>query len=171
MAPRLSPGWTVWVPALDEAVDVAIGAGVAGIVATNTTLSRAGVERHPRATEAGGLSGAPLEARATEVVRRCYARAAGRVPIVGCGGVMDAGGAYAKIRAGASLVQVYTGLVYGGPGLVDRIHAGLARLLERDGFGSVADAVGADHRSGKQPAPGPAPDGPTYRGASQAAPE
>jgi dihydroorotate dehydrogenase len=144
LAPDLAP------EALDEAVDVAIAAGVAGIVATNTTLSRAGIERHPRATEAGGLSGAPLERLAKEVVRRCYARAAGRVPIVGVGGVMGAEDAYAKIRAGASLVQVYTGLIYGGPGLVARTNAGLARLLARDGFARVADAVGADHRASGQ---------------------
>ena len=125
LAPDLAP------EALDEAVDVAVAAGVAGIIATNTTLSRAGVERHPRATEAGGLSGAPLEARATEVVRRAYARAAGRVPIIGCGGVLSAEDAYRKIRAGASLVQVYTGLVYGGPGFVAELNAGLARLLAR----------------------------------------
>lgn len=142
LAPDLSP------EALDEAVDVAIAAGAAGIVATNTTLSRAGVERHPRAAEAGGLSGAPLERLATEVVRRCYARAAGRVPIVGVGGVMDAEGAYAKIRAGATLVQAYTGLIYGGPAFVGGVNAGLARLLERDGFGTLSDAVGADHRQG-----------------------
>jgi dihydroorotate dehydrogenase len=140
LAPDLTP------EALDEAVEVAIAAGVAGIVATNTTLSRAGVERHARATEAGGLSGAPLEALATDVTRRCYAKAAGRVPIVGVGGVMDAEGAYAKIRAGAALVQLYTGLIYGGPGLVRRIHDGVAALLARDGFASVAEAVGADHR-------------------------
>jgi dihydroorotate dehydrogenase len=130
--------------ALDEAVDVAIAAGAGGIIATNTTLSRAGVEGHPRASEAGGLSGAPLEALATSVVRRCHARAAGRIPIVGAGGVMDAAGAYAKIRAGATLVQVYTGLVYGGPGFVRRLNDGLAALLARDGFSSVTDAVGAD---------------------------
>lgn len=140
LAPDLAP------EALDEAVDVAVSAGVAGIIATNTTLSRAGVERHPRAAETGGLSGAPLERRATEVVRRAFARAAGRVPIVGCGGVMSAEDAYAKIRAGASLVQVYTGLVYGGPGFVAAVNSGLARLLARDGFRTVADAVGADHR-------------------------
>lgn len=142
LAPDLAP------EALDEAVEVAIAAGVAGIVATNTTLSRAGVERHPRAAEQGGLSGAPLEALATSVVSRCYARAAGRVPIVGVGGVMDAAGAYAKIRAGATLVQVYTGLVYGGPGFVRDLDAGLAALLARDGFASIGEAVGADHRSG-----------------------
>jgi dihydroorotate dehydrogenase len=141
LAPDLAP------EALDEAVDVAVAAGVAGVIATNTTLSRAGVEGHPRGAEQGGLSGAPLEALATSVVRRCYARAAGRVPIVGVGGVMDAAGAYAKIRAGASLVQVYTGLVYGGPAFVRRLNEGLAALLARDGFTSVAEAVGADHRT------------------------
>lgn len=144
LAPDLAPA------ALDEAVDVAIDAGVAGIIATNTTVSRTGVEGHPRAGEAGGLSGAPLEALATSVVRRCYARAAGRVPIVGVGGVLTAEDAYAKIRAGAALVQVYTGLVYGGPGLVARLHAGIVRLLARDGFASVAEAVGADARPGER---------------------
>ncbi len=142
LAPDLSP------EALDEAVDVAVATGVAGIIATNTTLSREGVARHPLAGEAGGLSGAPLERRATEVVRRCHARAAGRLPIVGVGGVMSAEDAYAKIRAGASLVQVYSGLIYGGPRFVPRLNEGIARLLARDGFRSVAEAVGADHRAG-----------------------
>ncbi|HEX9242246.1 MAG TPA: quinone-dependent dihydroorotate dehydrogenase [Anaeromyxobacter sp.] len=140
LAPDLAP------EALDEAVDVAIEAGAAGIIATNTTLSRAGVEGHPCAKEQGGLSGAPLERRATEAVRRCAVRAKGRIPIVGAGGVMSAEDAYAKIRAGASLVQVYTGLVYGGPAFVRNVNEGLARLLARDGFTRVADAVGADQR-------------------------
>src|SRR5512138_3501210 len=148
LAPDLAP------EALDEAVDVAVAAGASGVIATNTTLSRAGVERHPRAAEQGGLSGAPLEALATSVVARCYARAAGRVPIVGVGGVMDAAGAYAKIRAGATLVQVYTGLIYGGPAFVRNVSEGLAALLARDGFASVAEAVGADHRAGASPAGG-----------------
>jgi dihydroorotate dehydrogenase len=143
LAPDLAP------EALDEAVDVAVAAGAAGIVATNTTLGRAGVEGHPRAQEAGGLSGAPLEALATAAVRRCYARARGRVPIVGVGGVMDAQGAYAKIRAGASLVQVYTGFIYGGPSFVRRLNEGLELLLKRDGFSRVEEAVGADHRMGE----------------------
>jgi dihydroorotate dehydrogenase len=138
LAPDLEP------EALDEAVDVAIAAGVAGIVATNTTLSRAGVESHPRAKEAGGLSGAPLTARATEVIRRVALRAAGRVPIIGAGGIMSAEDAYAKLRAGATLVQVYTGFIYGGPGFAKRLNAGIARLLERDGFASVSEAIGAD---------------------------
>ncbi len=142
LAPDLAP------EALDEAVDVAIAAGVSGIIATNTTLSRAGVEGHPRAREQGGLSGAPLERLATAVVRRCAARAAGRVPVVGVGGVMSAEDAYAKIRAGASLVQVYTGLVYGGPGFVRQVNEGLARLLARDGFSRIEEAVGADLQEG-----------------------
>jgi dihydroorotate dehydrogenase len=146
LAPDLAP------EALDEAVDVAIAAGAAGIIATNTTLSRAGVERHPLAREAGGLSGAPLEPLATSVVRRIHARARGRVPVIGSGGVMSPEDAYAKIRAGASLVQVYTGLVYGGPAFVRRLGAGVAALLARDGFSSVTEAIGADHHSGERAA-------------------
>lgn len=138
LAPDLSP------EAIDEAVDVALAVGAAGIVATNTTLSREGVEGHPRSGEAGGLSGAPLGRRSTEVIRRCHARAGGRLVIVGCGGVMSAEDAYAKIRAGASLVQVYTGFIFGGPCFVRRINAGLASLLARDGFRTLAEAVGAD---------------------------
>jgi len=137
--------------ALDEAVDVALSAGVAGLIVSNTTVSRAGVERHPRAIEAGGLSGAPLSAAATAAVRRCAVRVAGRVVIVGSGGIMSAADAYAKIRAGASLVQVYTGLVYGGPTFVRDVHRGLAALLERDGFASIAEAVGADLRGSSGP--------------------
>jgi dihydroorotate dehydrogenase len=162
LAPDLEPD------ALGDAVEVAIAAGISGVIATNTTLSRAGVERHPRAIEAGGLSGAPLEARATEAVRRCYARAAGRIPIIGCGGVMDAEGAYAKIRAGATLVQLYTGLVYGGPGLVGRIHDGLAALLRRDGFATLSEAVGADHRTTVRPNAAPSGGKATSLGTFQA---
>jgi len=138
IAPDLEDG------AVDAAVEVALAAGAAGIIATNTTVSRHGVEDHPRSAETGGLSGAPLERRATEVVRRCHARAGGRLVVIGCGGVHSAEGAYAKIRAGASLVQVYTGLVFEGPALVRRLNAGLARLLARDGFRSVGEAVGVD---------------------------
>lgn len=138
LAPDLEP------EALDEAVDAAIAAGVAAIAATNTTLSRAGVEGHPRAGEAGGLSGAPLTARSTEVIRRVAARAAGRVPVIGSGGVMSVEDAWAKLRAGATLVQVYTGFIYGGPGFASRLNQGLCRLLERDGFRSIEEVIGAD---------------------------
>jgi dihydroorotate dehydrogenase len=139
LAPDLAP------EALDEAVEVAIAAGVSGIIATNTTISRPPeVASHPRAKEAGGLSGAPLEPLSTAAVRRAYAAARGRVPIVGVGGVMSAEDAYAKIRAGATLVQAYTGFIYGGPGFPRRVLSGLAALLAKDGFSTVAAAVGAD---------------------------
>ena len=138
LAPDLEP------EALDEAVDVAIAAGVAAIAATNTTLSRAGVEGHPLAGEAGGLSGAPLTNRSTEVIRRVARRAAGRIPIIGSGGVMSAEDAWAKLRAGATLVQVYTGFVYGGPGFPSQVNRELCQLMERDGFTSIAQAIGAD---------------------------
>jgi len=142
LAPDLAP------EALDEAVDVAVGAGAAGVVATNTTIQRPGpAGAHRLAGEAGGLSGAPLEALATAAVRRAFARARGRLPIVGVGGVMTAEDAYRKIRAGASLVQAYTGFVYGGPRFAPRLLGDLAGLLRRDGFSAVADAVGADVRS------------------------
>ncbi len=119
--------------------------GVAGIVATNTTVSREGLT-HRLAAETGGLSGRPLTGRATEVIRTMYALTEGRVPIVGCGGIFDAADAYEKIRAGASLLQIYTALIYKGPGVIGEICRGLADLLKRDGFARVTEAVGADHR-------------------------
>jgi dihydroorotate dehydrogenase len=138
LAPDLEP------EALDEAVDVAVAAGVAAIAATNTTLSRAGVEGHRHAGEAGGLSGAPLTARSTEVIRRVARRAAGRIPVIGSGGVMSPEDAWAKLRAGATLVQVYTGFIYGGPGFPSQLNEGLLRLMERDGFKTLEEAIGAD---------------------------
>lgn len=119
--------------------------GVAGIVATNTTVSREGLT-HRHAAETGGLSGRPLARRSTEVIRTMYALTEGRVPIIGSGGIFDAGDAYEKIRAGASLLEIYTALIYKGPGVVGDICRGLAERLKRDGFARVADAVGADHR-------------------------
>jgi dihydroorotate dehydrogenase len=148
IAPDLTP------EALDEVVDVAIAAGAAGLIATNTTVSRHGVETHPRAREAGGLSGAPLEALATAAVRRCYARAAGRLPIIGCGGILSAEDAYAKIRAGATLVQGYSGLIFVGPGFAREVHDGLVALLRRDGFATLSEVVGADHRGVAPPSGG-----------------
>src|SRR3954469_21758307 len=104
-------------------------AGAEGIIATNTTLDRSGVREHPRAAEQGGLSGAPLRDRAHHVCRLLYRSVTG--PIVGVGGISTPEDAYARIRAGASLIQVYTALVYEGPGLPRRISRGLARLLRR----------------------------------------
>ena len=113
-----------------------------GIVATNTTLARG--EVGVAAPYAGGLSGTPLKERAREVIRGIRDNTRGRIPIIGVGGIASAEDAYAHIRAGASLVECYTGLVYEGPGMVRRIKQGLVRLLIRDGFRSIGEAVGRD---------------------------
>ncbi len=126
---------------LVEIARAAEAAGADGIIATNTTLDRSGVQGHPRAAEQGGLSGAPLKERAQHVCKLLYR--AVKVPIVGVGGIFTAEDAYARLRAGASLVQLYTALVYEGPGLPRRINEGLTRLLARDGL-TVRQAVGAD---------------------------
>lgn len=132
--------------ALAEIAEVAGAAGISGIIATNTTLDRSGL-RSPHHGEAGGLSGAPLFARSTRVLARLSELTGGELPLVGVGGVATAEQAYAKIRAGASAVQLYTALVFGGLTLVHEIVTGLDRLLERDGFGTVAEAVGTDRQT------------------------
>src|SRR5215470_17583523 len=129
--------------AIDAAVDVAVAAKAEGVIYTTTTIERPGVEGERHAGEPGGLSGAPLGDRSTEVIRRAYRRAAGRLALIGVGGVFSPEDAYTKIRAGASLVQVYTGFIYEGPGLPVRLARGLARLLARDGL-TIAAAVGKD---------------------------
>jgi dihydroorotate dehydrogenase len=128
--------------AVAEALDVVEDLELDGVIATNTTTERPEGLRSGAAAEEGGLSGDPMENRATSMVRFVAERT--DVPVVGVGGVSDATGAYEKIRNGASLVQLYTGLVYEGPGVAKRINEGLLGLLERDGFDSVAEAVGAD---------------------------
>ena len=122
------------------------GQGVAGLVVSNTTLGRYGL-RSAHRTEAGGLSGRPLGERSTALIAQAYRLTAGKLPIVGVGGVFTAQDAYARIRAGASLVEVYTSLVYEGPGLPARISAGLVKLLRQDGFTHVSEAVGAGVRT------------------------
>ncbi|HET7321972.1 MAG TPA: quinone-dependent dihydroorotate dehydrogenase, partial [Longimicrobiaceae bacterium] len=134
---------------VEEAVETALEAGAEGIIATNTTLSRAGLRTPPAQVErlgAGGISGAPLTNRALEVVSRIYRFTEGRVPIVGVGGIASADDAWARIRAGASLLQLYTGFVYGGPLLPRRINRGLLARLRREGLRSLDEAVGLDHR-------------------------
>ncbi|MDO3410889.1 quinone-dependent dihydroorotate dehydrogenase [Saccharibacillus sp. CPCC 101409] len=130
---------------LEQTVDTIAAGGVSGLIATNTTLSREGLA-HDNRRETGGLSGMPLRARSTEIVRRVYAQTNGRLPIVGSGGIFTAEDAYAKIRAGASLVEIYTALIYEGPEVNRALHEGLKRLLRTDGFTHISQAVGADHR-------------------------
>jgi dihydroorotate dehydrogenase len=122
-------------------VRVARDGGAAGLVATNTTVARTGLRT--AITESGGLSGVPLRDRATAVIRLLYRLADGALPIIGVGGVFTAEDAYAKIRAGASLVQLYTGMIFEGPRLAHRIARGLAACLQRDGR-RLGDAVGVD---------------------------
>lgn len=126
---------------LSEIADVAGQAGIDAIIATNTTLDRAGLHS-PHAAEKGGLSGAPLFEKSTRVLAQLSKLTDGQIPLIGVGGISSADQAYAKIRAGASAVQLYTALVYHGLSLVPQIAHGLDALLARDGFASVAEAVG-----------------------------
>ncbi|RKD97380.1 quinone-dependent dihydroorotate dehydrogenase [Halopiger aswanensis] len=126
-----------------DLVDIVQEFGLDGMIATNTSTGREGLAS-PNREEWGGLSGKPIEDRSTDVIRTIAEHTDGDLPIIGVGGVDSAASAYRKIRAGASLVQLYTGFVYQGPSTAKRINKGLVRLLERDGFSSVEDAVGAD---------------------------
>jgi len=130
-----------------EVVDVARRYDVAGFVATNTAPDRAGLAADHATLEAigrGGLSGAPLAERSTALVRHLYRLTNGTMPIVGVGGVMSADDAWRRMRAGASLVEVYTGLIYEGPGFVRTLHNGLVQHLDRSGASTIAEIVGAD---------------------------
>jgi dihydroorotate dehydrogenase len=127
-----------------EIAEAALESGVDGVIISNTTVARPAQLRSRHAHESGGLSGKPLFAASTELVGEMRRLTHGRLPLVGVGGVASGADAYAKIRAGASLVQLYTALVYEGPGLVSRIKRDLTVFLARDGFASIADAVGAD---------------------------
>ena len=129
---------------LDDIVFVCRDLRLDGIIIGNTTLSRPASLKSDRCAETGGLSGAPLTALSTEVLRKTAQRVERQFPLIGCGGVGSGADAYAKIRAGATLVQLYSAMVYEGPPLIRRIKDELAALLARDGFKSVADAVGAD---------------------------
>jgi dihydroorotate dehydrogenase len=124
---------------------VALATGIDGIIVNNTTIARPPTLSSPQANETGGLSGRPLFEPSTALLAEIYRLTEGRLPLIGVGGVASAEDAYAKIRAGASLVQLYTALVFAGPALLYEIKAGLAVLLRQEGFASLADAVGADH--------------------------
>jgi dihydroorotate dehydrogenase len=130
-------------------VDLAQEYQLAGIIATNTTISRDGLVTDRLSTgnlvsdEPGGISGAPLRQRSTEVIRYIYNRTQGQLPIIGVGGIFTAEDAWAKITAGASLVQTYSGWIYEGPWMVKRILIGLEEHLDRYGFQTIQDAVGS----------------------------
>jgi len=117
-----------------------------GLIVSNTTIGFRDQLQGPHAVETGGLSGAPLFDFSTSVLSNIYRLTEGKIPLIGVGGVGSGAQAYAKIRAGASLVQLYSALVYGGTGLVREIKKDLAECLNKDGFTSVQDAVGADHK-------------------------
>ena len=133
---------------LDILLEIIVAAGIDGITVCNTTTARPETLTSPDRHERGGLSGKPLFARSTEMLRHVYQVTGGNVPLIGVGGISSGADAYAKIRAGASLVQLYTALVYDGPGLIARIQNELAALLKSDGFVSLQDAVGSEHKSG-----------------------
>ncbi|WP_421934254.1 quinone-dependent dihydroorotate dehydrogenase [Phenylobacterium sp.] len=128
---------------VEAIVETVIANGLSGIIVSNTTISRPPLAS-PQAGEAGGLSGAPLKPLAQQMMAEFHAAATGRTVLIGAGGIASGADAYARIRAGASAVQLYSAMVFGGPGLVSRIKADLARRLRADGFAQVADAVGAD---------------------------
>ena len=130
---------------LADVAAVARDTGIDAIIATNTTLSRDGL-RSPHKGETGGLSGAPLFDRSTRVIAHLSMLLDGQIPLIGVGGIGSAEQAYAKICAGASAVQLYTALVYGGLSLVDEIARGLDLLLQRDGHATLADAVGSKRK-------------------------
>lgn len=124
--------------------ELALAENIDGLIISNTTLARDGVSGAKYGDEAGGLSGAPVFDKATNMLRAVYAASNGRLTLIGVGGISSAAQAYAKIRAGASLVQLYTGLVYEGPGLVGRMKRDLADMLRADGFANITEAVGCD---------------------------
>lgn len=128
----------------EELAAAALESGIDGLILSNTTLSRPAYLPTEFANEKGGLSGTPLTEKSTEVIRNFYRLTGGKLPIIGVGGVSSARDAYDKIRAGASLVQLYSALVFQGPGMIKEITSELAARLRADGFARVQDAVGAD---------------------------
>lgn len=137
-------------------VDLARQSGLAGIIATNTTIRRDGLKTqvlqrtgNPIADEAGGISGAPVRSRSTEVIRLIYRHTNGEFPIVGVGGIFNADDAWEKITAGASLLQVYTGWIYEGPAMVRQILSGLVDRLDAAGLDTLDQAIGLEFSSGR----------------------
>lgn len=137
VAPDLEPA------DVDAIARIALGKGLAGLIVSNTTIARPQLQsRH--AGETGGLSGAPLKSRALERLRDFRKATGGALPLIGVGGIGSAQDAWERIRAGASLVQLYSAAVYEGPAIARKITAGLEHLMRRDGFSSIAEAVGTE---------------------------
>jgi dihydroorotate dehydrogenase len=133
--------------ALDEVLEVVAARSVSGIVATNTTIARPetnDVQLQKIYAETGGLSGRPLRMRSTQVIRHIYKQTSGRLPIVGVGGIFSAEHAWEKIAAGATLLQIYTGLVFEGPGLVRKIVEGLAERMKNEGVRRIEEVIGVE---------------------------
>ena len=137
VAPDLEPA------DIDAIARIAIGRQLGALIVSNTTISRPSLQSH-HAGEIGGLSGAPLRPLALQRIRDFRSATGGAMPLIGVGGIASAEDAWARIRAGASLVQLYSALVYEGPMLARRIAKGLERLMQRDGFTTIADAVGSE---------------------------
>lgn len=127
-----------------DIASVALASGVEGLIVSNTTIAREGLVSGPHATETGGLSGKPLMQKSTEILGDMYRLTRGQLPIIGVGGVASGEDAYRKIRAGASLVQLYSALTFKGPDLINQLKIDLSNCLARDGFTTLSEAVGAD---------------------------
>ncbi len=149
---KLSPTFSQYVvfdSAIEEIVSIALEYGVQGLVATNTAPDRENLSTPASTIQRignGGLSGSPLTHRTTRLIKYLYEKTEGDIPIIAVGGIDSAETAYANLRAGASLVQLYTGMVYRGPGVVKRIKKGLVRLLRQDGFESIEKVIGIDSK-------------------------
>lgn len=126
---------------IDTLLDLALLHGVAGIIATNTTIQRDGL-RSAAASESGGLSGQPLRQRSTEIIRHVYRESGGKLTVIGVGGVFTGDDAWEKLCAGASLIQAYTGFIYEGPLFARKVLSGLRRRMQREGVATLADIVG-----------------------------
>ncbi|MBT3989076.1 MAG: quinone-dependent dihydroorotate dehydrogenase [Rhodospirillaceae bacterium] len=140
IAPDLSP------EDKQDIANVALDAAIDGIIVTNTTVERPSTLRSRHNSEAGGLSGGPLFQISTDVLRDMYSLTDGRIPLIGVGGVSNGEQAYLKIKAGASLVQIYSAMIYRGPQIGALIANELAALVKNDGYQNVSEAIGSDHR-------------------------
>ena len=132
-------------PQIESIIEVALRANISGIIATNTTVRRDALQTPAAEVQAcgeGGLSGAPLRAQSNQIISLVHRLTRGELPIIGVGGIFTADDAWEKIAAGASLIQLYTGFIYEGPGVAKRINQGLSEILRREGFDSIDDAVG-----------------------------